>query len=243
MNWNFFTRVLPRLLTQSPDWNKYKGSQAKEISGKVNKARAEQFAKNYIEWNFISICDELHVFEMACDWAKKSEFEKLAVADNIIRRFVERLKTNANTELVGKDGDMANAMPSKIYVARSSKGFMSVTTKGVVNINPDVMEYKTDLVTFLKHLRHEATHIVDMFFPDLSPLDADIRMRAMLFYMRPKENMDLYKTNPLELNANMRQDEFGDILRAKIALCEYNRVRGGCGNTMGGVLPGISRGR
>lgn len=225
MNWNFFTRVLPRLLTQSPDWNQYKKSQAKDISGKVNRAKAEQFAKDYIEWNFIAICDELNVFEMARDWAKKSEFEKLTVADNIIRRFVERLKTNANTEHVGKDGDMANAMQSKIYVARSSKGFMSVTTNGVVNVNPDVMAYKTDLVAFLKHLRHEAAHIVDMFFPNLSPLDADIRMRAMLFYMQPKENMDLYKTNPLELNANMRQDEFENKLKKKIMVCEYARVQ------------------
>lgn len=242
MNWNFFTRVLPRLLTQSPDWNKYKKSQAEEISGKVNKARAEQFAKDYIEWNFISICDELHVFEMERDWAKKSEFEKLTVADNIICRFVERLRS-ANMGRGGQEGEPANMAPPKIYVARSSKGFMSVTTNGVVNVNPDVMAYKTDLVAFLKHLRHEATHIVDMFFPNLSPLDADIRMRAMLFYMQPKENMDLYKTNPLELNANMRQDEFGDILRAKIALCEYNRLRGLTGNAMGGMLPGISRGR
>ena len=242
MNWNFFTRVLPRLLTQSPDWNKYKESQAKEISGKVNKARAEQFAKDYIEWNFISICDELHVFEMARDWAKKSEFEKLTVADNIIRRFVERLRS-ANMGRGGQEGEPANMMPPKIYVARSATGLMSVTSDGVVNVNPDVPEYKNDLVTFLKHLRHEAAHIIDMFFPNLSPLDADIRMRAMLFYMQPKENMNLYKTNPLEVNANIRQDQFGDILRAKIALCEYNRIRGLTGNAMGGMLPRIPRGR
>lgn len=234
MNWNFFTRVLPRLLTQSTDWDKYKESQAKEISGNVNRAKAEQFAKDYIEWNFISICDELHVFEMARDWAKKSEFERLAVADNIIRRFIERLRS-ANAGHGGQEGEPANMTPPKIHVARSATGFMSVTSDGVVNVNPDVPEYKNDLVTFLKHLRHESAHIIDMFFPDLSPLDADIRMRAMLFYMQPKENMNLYKTNPLEVNANIRQDQFGDILRAKIALCEYNRIRGLTGNAMGGM--------
>ena len=239
MNWNFFTGVLPRLLTQSSGWNQYKESQAKDVSGKVNQAKAEQFAKDYIEWNFIAICDELKVFEMARDWAKKSEFEKLTIADNIIRRFVERLRS-ANMGRGGQEGEPANATPPKIHVARSATGFMSVTSDGVVNVNPDVPEYKNDLVTFLKHLRHEAAHIIDMFFPELSPLDADIRMRAILFYMQPKENMGLYKTNPMEINANIRQDQFGDILRAKIALCEYARVQRLVGNA---VARGVLRGR
>ena len=89
-------------------------------------------------------------------------------------------------------------------------------------------------------LRHESTHIVDMFFPSISPLDMDIRDLSMAFYIKPQQDFNLYKQNPLELNANMRRREFGNKLQEKITLCEYARVQRLVGNA---VARGISRGR
>ena len=218
-----------------------KKAQAREIAGKIEKTKAQQFAE-YIEECFISICEDLHVFEMARDWAKKSEFEKLTVADNIIKRFVAHLKSDVRTGRAKKYNNMSaesmsdEAVPN-IFVARAQDGLMSVSLKGWVNINPNWSFY-SDLTRFLMDLRHEATHIVDIFFPELSPLDFDILVRAQLFYVDGHDDFGLYESNPLELNANTRRREFGDIVRAKIALCEYNRIRGMAGNGMGSIIRG-----
>ena len=223
-----------RTVTQSPaEWAAYKKDQAEKIAGKVEKNKSEKFAE-YIDEVFMSVCQELNVFDMARDWAKKSEFEKLTMADNIVRRFVECIKSDMNDAKAKKYNDTIIESIPKIYVARSAKGCMSVSTDGQVNINPDNLPYK-DLVLFLMDLRHEVAHIVDIFFPSLSPLEPDIRNKAMIFY--EKEDKRLYSQNPLEINANTGRKNFGDILRAKIALCEYNRVHnamriGGIGHIM-----------
>ena len=91
-------------------------------------------------------------------------------------------------------------------------------------------------------LRHESIHIVDIFFPSLSPLEPDIWAKAQMFYVDAHDDFELYSKNPLELNANMRRREFGELVRAKIALCEYNRTRGVMnGHTMNGIVCGLSR--
>ncbi len=218
-------------------WNAYKTAQAQKIAGKIEKTKSEQFAE-YVDDIFMSVCEELNVFEMARDWAKKSPAEKLAVAGNIIKRFVSRVQSNAQNGHAKKYNDKVVESVPKISVSRADDGQMSVSGRGMVNVNPN-FRYYDNLINFLMDLRHESTHIVDMFFPGLSPLDTDIRDMSMAFYIRPNENMNLYKQNPLELNANMRRREFGNKLQKKIALCEYARMQGAFGNArMRGIVWG-----
>ena len=218
-------------------WNNLRMTQAQKIAGKIEKTKSEQFAE-YVDDVFMSVCEELNVFEMARDWAKKSPAEKLAVAGNIVKRFVARVQSDAQSGRAKKYNDKVVESVPKFSVTGVDNGQMSVSHRGVVNVNPN-FRYYDNLINFLMDLRHESAHIVDMFFPGLSPLDTDIRDLSMAFYIRPSEDMNLYKQNPLELNANMRRREFGNKLQEKIALCEYARVQRLVGNA---VARGILRG-
>lgn len=219
-------------------WDTYRVTQARKIAGKIEKTKSEQFAE-YVDGVFMSVCEELNVFDMARDWAKKSAPEKLAVAGNIIKRFVERVQSDTQTGRAKKYNDKVVESVPKISVSRATDGQMSVSPRGAVNVNPN-FRYYDNLINFLMDLRHESTHIVDMFFPSISPLDMDIRDLSMAFYIKPQQDFNLYKQNPLELNANMRRREFGNKLQEKIAVCEYARVQRLVGNA---VARGIPRGR
>ena len=219
-------------------WNNLRMNQARKIAGRIEKTKSEQFAE-YVDDIFMSVCEELNIFEMARDWVKKSAPEKLAVAGNIIKRFVERVQSDAQSGRAKKYNDSVTESVPKIFVTRADDGQMSVSHRGAVNVNPN-FRYYDNLINFLMDLRHESAHIVDIFFPGLSPLDTDIRDLSMAFYIRPNEDMNLYKQNPLELNANMRRREFGNKLQEKIALCEYARVQRLVGNA---VARGVLRGR
>ncbi len=221
------------------EWNAYKKTQARKIAGKIEKDKSQEFAER-VDKIFLSVCEELNVFEMARDWARKSETEKLAVAGNIIKRFVDRVQNEMNTGRTPKYNDTVVESMPRISVSRAADGQMSVSQNGVVNVNPNFQHYD-NLINFLMDLRHESTHIIDMFFPSISPLDTDIRDLSMAFYVNPHNDFDLYKQNPLELNANMRRREFSELVRAKIALCEYKHLRGLTGNAMGGMVRGVSR--
>ena len=218
-------------------WNTYRVAQARKIAGNIEKTKSEQFAE-YVDGVFMSVCEELNVFEMARDWAKKTHPEKLAVAGNIIKRFVERVQSDSKNGRAKKYNDKVVDSAPKISVSCATDGQMSVSQQGTVNVNPN-FRYYDNLINFLMDLRHESTHIVDMFFPSISPLDTDIRDLSMAFYINPREDMNLYQQNPLELNANMRRREFGNKLQEKIALCEYARVQRLVGNA---VARGMSRG-
>ena len=223
---------------QSPTkWHAFRMTQGRKIAGKIEKTKSKEFAE-YIDGVFMSVCEELNVFEMARDWAKKSMAEKLAVAGNIVKRFVERVQSDVQTGRAKKYNDKVVEYVPKISVSRTDVGQMSVSQQGVVNINPNFRHYD-NLINFLMDMRHECTHFVDMFFPSISPLDTDIRDLSMAFYIKPNEDMNLYKQNPLELNANMRRREFGNKLQKKIALCEYARVQRLVGNA---VARGMVRG-
>ena len=223
---------------QSPNkWRGFRMTQAQKIAGKIEKTKSEEFAE-YIDGVFMLVCEELNVFYMARDWAKKSAPERLAVAGNIIKRFVERVQSDTQTGRAKKYNDKVVESVPKISVSRATDGQMSVSQRGTFNINPN-FRYYDNLINFLMDLRHEGTHFADMFFTSISPLDTDIRDLSMAFYIKPNEDMNLYKQNPLELNANMRRREFGNKLQEKITLCEYVRVQRLVGNT---VARGILRG-
>ena len=82
-------------------------------------------------------------------------------------------------------------------------------------------------------LRHEVMHIVDMFIPEISPLNPDVRRRAALFYVDPRDDFGLYTSNPLELNANLHRREYGDKIRSMLAGMEIERIRAMNPNFMG----------
>lgn len=208
-------------------WRTYKKAQAQKIAGKVPEDKCKKFA-DWLNLKFVAICDEMNIFDMARDWAALPDSDKLAVAQKIIRRFVDIMRGES---LIGRqvskdDTDEYTDVPMPEFsVQGTSDGLMSVSNLGVVNINPR-WPYYNDLGRFLMDLRHEAAHIVDIFFPDLSPLDSAVRRDAMMFYVDGHDDFGLYSKNPLELNANMGRDEFGELVRTKIAVYEYMRARG-----------------
>ena len=229
------TEIINAMQSSPTEWNAYRVTQARKIAGEIEKTKSEQFAE-YVDDVFMSVCAELNIFDMARDWAKKSAPEKLAVAGNIIKRFVERVQSDNQTGRAKKYNDKVVESVPKISVSRATGGQMSVSQRGTVNVNPN-FRYYDNLINFLMDLRHESTHIIDMFFPSISPLDTDVRDLSMAFYIKPNEDMNLYKQNPLELNANMRRREFGNKLQEKIARCEYARVQRLVGNAVArGVL-------
>lgn len=241
---NNVSQILPlRRMTCSPDeWDAFRKEQATAVAGKIETDKSAEFAK-YMEQCFLAICEELNVFDMASNWAEKTPLEKLAVADDIIRRFVARIKSDTNGGRAQKYNDMPVKPVPKIYVVSSDRGLMSVSTNGAVQVNPN-SPVCNDFVRFLMALRHEATHIVDLFFPHLSPLCPGILARATAFYVGPHEDEKLYEKNPLEMNANTRLKEFGQMVKARIAMREYNRLRGLIGrgmmnNALGGIGPHV----
>ena len=102
---------------------------------------------------------------------------------------------------------------------------MCITSSKDLRINMEQAAYKDNPLQFLADLRHEFTHISDMFIPEISPLDADVREEAIRNYTDPHQNKELYKNNPLELNANMKRDDYKQRIDAMLTMQEVNRNR------------------
>ena len=125
-----------RRMTGTPaEWAALKRDQAKQIAGKIEKDKSQEFTK-YIDDCFIAVCEELRVFDMARDWATKKDLDKLEIAQNIIRRFVARIKSDTANGRAREYNDRPIESVPDISVTGTNNGQMSVSKDGRVNVNP-----------------------------------------------------------------------------------------------------------
>ena len=241
-------RAIEDLQNQNPQ-NQQKPNQPEQdhvqATGKMDREKCEKFS-DYMTDVFIATCNNGEISNQFQNWKDKSDAERLKLASDIVRVFLQNISKDITKKKVPtyqRDGteykktnnqfdtnfadDMAK-MP-EILVQQMEKpkpnDGMNVTTDKKLNINLNNPAYKSNLAMFLADIRHELTHFIDIFVPGISPLDADVRQEAMKSYVSPHENEELYKQNPLEVNANMKRAEYMKHIEAMLILQETQRNR------------------
>ncbi len=241
-------RAIEDLQKQNPQ-NQQKPNQSEQdkvqSTGKMDREKCEKFS-DYMTDVFIATCNNGEISNQFQNWKDKSDAERLKLASDIVRVFLQNISKDITKKKVPtyqRDGteykktnnqfdtnfadDMAK-MP-EILVQQMEKpkpnDGMNVTTDKKLNINLNNPAYKSNLAMFLADIRHELTHFIDIFVPGISPLDADVRQEAMKSYVSPHENEELYKQNPLEVNANMKRAEYMKHIEAMLILQETQRNR------------------
>lgn len=241
-------RAIEDLQKQNPQ-NQQKPNQSEQdkvqSTGKMDREKCEKFS-DYMTDVFIATCNNGEISNQFQNWKDKSDAERLKLASDIVRVFLQNISKDITKKKVPtyqRDGteykktnnqfdtnfadDMAK-MP-EILVQQMEKpkpnDGMNVTTDKKLNINLNNPAYKSNLAMFLADIRHELTHFIDIFVPGISPLDADVRQEAMKSYVSPHENEELYKQNPLEVNANMKRTEYMKHIEAMLILQETQRNR------------------
>ena len=241
-------RAIEDLQKQNPQ-NQQKPNQSEQdkvqSTGKMDREKCEKFS-DYMTDVFIATCNNGEISNQFQNWKDKSDAERLKLTSDIVRVFLQNISKDITKKKVPtyqRDGteykktnnqfdtnfadDMAK-MP-EILVQQMEKpkpnDGMNVTTDKKLNINLNNPAYKSNLAMFLADIRHELTHFIDIFVPGISPLDADVRQEAMKSYVSPHENEELYKQNPLEVNANMKRAEYMKHIEAMLILQETQRNR------------------
>lgn len=241
-------RAIEDLQKQNPQ-NQQKPNQPEhdkvQTTGKMDREKCEKFS-DYMTDVFIATCNNGDISGQFQNWKDKSDSERLKLASDIVRVFLENIGKdiakknvptyqrdgteykNTNTDFDNKFADDMSQMP-EILVQQMEKpkpnDGMNVTTDKKLNINLDNPAYKNNLAMFLGDIRHELTHFIDIFVPGISPLDANVREEAMQSYVGPHENEELYRQNPLEVNANMKRAEYMKHIEAMLVLQETQRNR------------------
>lgn len=192
------------------------------FTGKINQERVQKFAE-YTTGRFLDACNDKSVFGSFQNWENKTSDEKIQIAEKITAGFLERIiddiwndrvqiytrdgseyhKTNEQVDRMFKQ-DIA-VMPKLKFQARNiSHAMMGVSRDGNFYIATDDVFYSCKSATFfLMDLKHELTHVIDMFLSNISPLEPDVLQDAQMFYANPVHYPDdLYRNNPMELNAN-----------------------------------------
>lgn len=230
-------RYMMRMMMNGAQWNTIKKDQARAVAGKIEDDKCGRFA-DYLTDRFIDACRDRGVSAQFGNWEKLSGADKIKLAADIVRILLTNIKSDMNNgrvtvyhhDGIADDFDKSvrtdiSQMP-KISVRAANDGLMSVSNKGVLSINTNWSFYGgKSPQAFLMDLRHEVMHIVDMFIPEISPLDPDVRRRSVAFYVDPHEDMGLYQNNPLELNANLHRRQYGDKIRAMLLEREFERMR------------------
>lgn len=241
-------RAIEDLQKQNPQ-NQQKPNQSEQdkvqSTGKMDREKCEKFS-DYMTDVFIATCNNSEISNQFQNWKDKSDAERLKLASDIVRVFLQNISKDITKKKVPtyqRDGteykktnnqfdtnfaDDMSQMP-EILVQQMEKpkpnDGMNVTTDKKLNINLNNPAYKSNLAMFLADIRHELTHFIDIFVPGISPLDADVRQEAMKSYVSPHENEELYKQNPLEVNANMKRAEYMKHIEAMLILQETQRNR------------------
>lgn len=241
-------RAIEDLQKQNPQ-NQQKPNQSEQdkvqSTGKMDREKCEKFS-DYMTDVFIATCNNSEISSQFQNWNSKSDSERLKLASDIVRVFLQNISKditkkkvptyqrdgteykNTNTTFDNKFSQDMAQMP-EILVRQLEKpkptDGMNVTSDRKLHINLDNPAYKNNLAMFLADIRHELTHVIDIFVPGISPLDADVREEAMKSYVGPHENEELYKRNPLEVNANMKRAEYMKHIKAMLILQETQRNR------------------
>jgi len=241
-------RAIEDLQKQNPQ-NRQKPNQPErdnvQPTGKMDRKKCEQFS-DYMTDVFIATCNNGEVAGQLQNWKDKTDAERLKLATDIVRIFLQNISKdiakknvptyqrdgtkykNTNTDFDNKFADDMSQMPEILVQQMENpkpNDGMNVTTDKKLNINLNNPAYKNNLAMFLGNIRHELTHVIDIFVPGISPLDADVREEAMKSYVGPHENEELYKRNPLEVNANMKRAEYMKHIEAMLILQETQRNR------------------
>ncbi len=237
-------RHMMRAMMNGAQWNAIKKDQARAVAGKIEDDKCGRFA-DYLTDRFIDVCRDRAISARFSNWEKLSGDDKIKLAADIVRVLLMKIRTdmtNGRVTIYNHAGladdfdktvrpDMSQ-MP-KISVRAANDGLMGVSNKGVMSINTNWAFYQKSPTYFLMDLRHEVMHIVDMFIPEISPLNPDVRRRAALFYVDPRDDFGLYTSNPLELNANLHRREYGEKIRSMLTGLEIERIRVMNPNLMG----------
>lgn len=216
-----------------------------KLPPKMDREKCEKFS-DYITTRFIDACNHETISGRFQNWKEKSDAEKLKLAADILNVFLNNISrdiTRHQVPIYRRDGDkykptndefdekitMEMAKMPEISVnqmenAKLNDG-MCITSSKDLRINMEQAAYKENPLQFLMDLRHEFTHLADIFIAEISPLDADVREEAIRNYTDPHQNKELYKNNPLELNANMKRDDYKQRIDAMLTLQEVNRNR------------------
>ncbi|MBQ7409046.1 MAG: hypothetical protein IJV03_00615 [Alphaproteobacteria bacterium] len=212
-------------------WEKYVRAKNEVFRGQIDIEKAEKFA-DYLTQRFLDACNDKTVFGSFINWKNKTTDEKISITDKIVKAFLQNIKfdiLNDRVELHTRDGrkyvktndtvdklfreDIASCVPNMKVQNRDVPGALMGTTRtGVLYINTTNLLYQATPVFFLMDLKHELTHVVDMYIQNISILDPTVNEEAQMFYVNPQRDRDLYKENPLELNANQKRKD----LRIKI---------------------------
>ncbi len=224
---------------------RHKEPEKKELPKNMNRQKCEQFS-DYMTDLFVSTCNHEKISGRFKNWKDKSDAEKLKLASDIVNMFLEKLgkeiaqhrvpiyqrnggeyrrMNNKMDETITADIAQMPEITVKPIEQPKPNDAMYVSSKRELCINMENPAYKSSPSNFLTSLRHEFTHIVDMFIPSISPLEPEVREEAMRNYARPEENKELYDKNPLELNANMKKEEYKQRIDAMLTLQETERNR------------------
>lgn len=240
---------------------RHKEPEKKELPKNMNRQKCERFS-DYMTDLFVNTCNHETISGRFQNWKDKSDAEKLKLASDIINVFLSKLGKEITqhrvpiyqrdgTEYEGTNDKMGETITADIakmpeitvkpIEQPKPNDAMYVSSKRELFINMQNPGYKSSPSNFLTSLRHEFTHIVDMFIPSISPLEPEVREEAMRSYVRPDENKELYEKNPLELNANMKKEEYKQRIDAMLTLQETERNRAMNMNYLSMMMRGYGR--
>lgn len=238
--------------TQHPDkWKNYKKQQLKTVSGKLdNIQKSEQFA-DYLNARFMDAAIICGAQKLSTCWKNIPSDSKIAFAQQIVDTLLSLLyqdiqnnritiyntdgsiykKTNNDTDKLYKNDitsriydSINNTSTNFITITKSECGLMGISRNGKLAINTNWELYKS-IIVFLMDLRHEMMHVIDIFVPQISTLNPETRKIALNCYIYGNNNSDfeLYKNNPLELNANLKRREFRQLCSER--LVNINQIK------------------
>lgn len=215
---------------QSPEkWADYEKEKNKDFTGQLDTQKSAQASK-WLTNNFIRACNNGNVYGKFIGWHKKPLAEKVNVVQTVVNNVLELIRediktgkvdiyTNSGEKYIKKDECVDRVFKESISTGCSIKVFdnknvslMGVDATGKLSINFDFVMYGMP-DCLLTDLRHEMMHVVDMFFSNISAISPEILIQANRYYYFDKEDLDLYKNNPLELNAEMGRSDYAKQIR------------------------------
>lgn len=214
------------------DTVEYKKEQLDKVAGKMSQTRSLEFSR-YLTSRFIMAIKSQPVAQMVAKWDVLSEDEKMTLVQKLIDTLLEIIISDVDnnnvtiykadgTEL-GDIGSHARAVykedikaPNIKIDSVDAKGFqMGVSPTGRLSINFQLPIYGT--VDFLlMDLRHEASHIVDMFLTPISPLPPEVSRASFHNYIQPEDDAKYYVNNQAELNAETGRTEYAAEIRQAV---------------------------
>lgn len=216
-------------------WHDLSKEELTPILNKLDLAKCEPFAE-YLNNRFMDAARACDMAKVNAQWATTSDADKIAFAQKIVNTLIDMIYQDIQNDYVtiyNNDGsvhktptdhpdyykqDLLDYIKNKvkITVQKSDQGLMGTNRTYRLNINPGWPLYNS-LRFFLADLRHEMSHVVDMYISDISPIDPQVRRTAYRYYIGGQADFETYyKQNPAELNANLKRAEFLKTCRSQL---------------------------